>query len=157
MRGLSLSLLLVAATVLASGPAAACLMHVQFKPKDAAALADLVVLGEIEDYRLVKELASPLEDFAFARFDIRVAEVLQGEAPERVSAFWVHHMGVPEALAPGPYLIGLLKPESPELDRSSHPHDDTMGVFHRSCSQPFLLSPESREAQAVREALKAAD
>lgn len=157
MRGLSLSLLLVAATTLAGGPAAACRMEAPFKPEDAAALADLVVLGEIENYRLVKELDHPFEYVAFARFDIRVAEVLKGEAPERVSAFWAHHMGVPETKEPGPYLIGLLKPESPELDRSDHPHDDTMGVFHRSCSRPFLLSPESQEAQAVREALKAAD
>jgi len=147
--------------------------------------ADVVVIGRIANYRIVRDeafrkwiLKSPnlsadqrkmyqdpkmslLPDYA--RFDIDVEEVLAGRAPARLAATWDNStFGEPDRMKPGRYLIALRRPSSaspplrgPSATVMPSPDPKILTLLQAPCSSAFLYEAGSEEARAIREILAA--
>ncbi|WP_332639872.1 hypothetical protein [Brevundimonas sp.] len=164
-----------------SQPAFACRIRGQTDLGDVH-YADVVVVGRISNYRIIRDQAfrkrmlsnpnltpdmretyegqqSLLPDYA--RFDIEVAEVLVGTAPNRLSATWDNStFGEPENMPPGPFLIALRNPSSPTpplrgpsatIFPNAHPVLPTL--LQAPCANPFLFENDSDLAAEVRRIL----
>lgn len=132
-------------------PALACAIPAELDLRDVQ-YADTVVVGRIENYRIVldeavreerrkwlaesKDMPPKLRDILtnqkgfltdYARFDVIVDEALSGKPQESFSATWDNStFGEPEKLGPGPFLIALRDPKS--------------RMAHASCAQRNDLS-----------------
>lgn len=165
----------------ASQPALACRIRGQIDLRDVR-YADVVLVGRISNYRIIRDedfrermLSNPnltpdmREMYAgrqsllpdYARFDIEVAEVLVGTAPDRLSATWDNStFGEPESMRPGPFLIALRNPSSqtPPLRGPSAtilPDADPAlpTLLQAPCASPFLFENDSDQAAEVRRIL----
>jgi hypothetical protein len=174
---------------LMSNSAAACVASARFDPTDVQ-YANTVVIGRIENYRIIRDLAArerwhalnrkllaqpdidaefrkflqkEPEGFLpdFARFDIVVAEVLAGTAPERLTVTWNNSTyGEPSALPDVPMMIALQDARSrkPPLRGvsayiSPAPDPDLPTVLQAPCADAFLFEAASLRAKAVRSAI----
>ena len=172
-----------AAAVLGAAPAQACRMFVQ-PSLDDVRYADVVVVGRIDNYRIIRDeafrrrmLASPnlpsdmrkiYEDprqsliSDYARIDILVEEVLVGRTSDRTSATWSNStFALPDQIAPGPYLIALRRPSSasPPLRGPSgtivpSPDPHDLTLLQAPCSSAFIFEIESEQARRLRELVK---
>jgi len=123
--------------VTASGPGEACMMMARIDLQDVR-YADTVVIGQIDDYRIVldpvarkqrRELLASSPNMSqelrkafteqkgflsdYARFEVRVEKVLVGKPVKSLSATWDNStFGEPEKLGPGSFLIALRDPRS---------------------------------------------
>jgi len=182
-RGLSLWLVAAAASC-AAVPSAAQACRVRAPPTlEDVRYADVVVMGRIANYRIVRDeafrrrmLASPrlspeerrryrdprqgfMSDYA--RFEILVDEALVGRAPRRLSVTWDNStFGEPERLAPGPYLIALRRPASPRpplrgpsATIGPNPDRNALTLLQAPCSNPFLYEAGSAQARTIRRLL----
>jgi hypothetical protein len=166
----------------ASTPAGACRFSPPLNPDDVS-YADLVVVGRISHYRIVRDmefrrkmLANPklpadmrkfyegpgtlLPDYA--RFDVEIDEVLLGKAPRRITVTWDNStFGEPEKMAPGPYLIALRRASSampplrgPSATIMPNPEPDKLAVLQAPCAPAFILETSRDEAGKVRAILR---
>ena len=142
--------------------------------------ADVVVIGRIDDYRIIRDeafrkrmLASPnlsidmrkvyedpkqglLPDYA--RFNVQVEQVLFGKAPVRLSVTWDNStFGEPDRMGPGRYLIALRRPgtASPPLRGPSatifpSPDPNALTLLQAPCSSAFIYDAESQEARTIQ-------
>jgi hypothetical protein len=147
--------------------------------------ADVVVIGRIADYRIVRDeafrtrmLSSPklpadvrnlyqdpkqrlLPDYA--RFEIQVEQVLVGEALAAVSVTWDNStFGEPDQIKPGRYLIALRRPTSdkpplrgPSATILPSPDVNALTLLQAPCSSAFIYEAESEQAHAIRAILQA--
>lgn len=166
----------------ASTAAQGCIVYVPPTLEDVR-LADLVVIGTIENYRIVRDEAgrrqllaqrnlsselrklyqNPKETILsdYARFDIRIHNVLVGQAPDRVAVTWDNStFGEPSEMKPGRYLIALRRPNSPSPplrgpSATISPARDpkALTVLQAPCSSPFIYAVGSEEAEAVERIL----
>lgn len=148
--------------------------------------ADTVVVGRIENYHLILDedarqqrraiLATPdlprmLRDALakqgsfgtdYARFDVRVTEVLMGRPPASFSAVWDDMtFGEPKDVGTGPFLIALYDPKSPMPDDYSFGENVSLSrklslltVMQASCARAFLMDINSKDAVDIRRFLK---
>ena len=166
------------AALTATAPAHACRMNAPLNIEDVR-FADVVVVGRIANYRIVRDhefrrkmLASPHmrpEDRKhygpttslmpdYARFEIVVDEVLAGTAPKRIVATWDNStFGVPETMAPGPYLIALRRPTSripplrgPSATIWANREPGLLTMLQAPCSIPFKFPSNSDHALTIR-------
>ena len=181
----SFRLLAVAAGLAAtSGSANACIVSVPPRLEDAS-YADLVVIGQIENYRIIRDEAFRREMLArpnlspedrkhyenpktsllsdYARFEIKVESVLAGHASGTLSVTWDNStFGEPDQTKPGRYLIALRRPgsASPPLRGPSatilpSPDPSALTVLQAPCSGAFIYEAESNAAQSIQEILTA--
>lgn len=163
---------------LASESAVACRIWASTVLEDVRH-ADVVVVGRISDYRIIRDeafrrrmLSNPrltpemrriyqgagslLPDYA--RFDILVDEVLVGQAPRRLSVTWDNStFGEPEQMARGPFLIALRRPSSPQPPLRGpsgtirpSPVRNLFTVLQAPCAGAFIFESASDDASAVR-------
>lgn len=137
MRQRTYALLLTMIVLFTGHSAQACVMRAKLDLRDVQ-YADTVVVGRIENYRIVldeavrkdrrkwlaeskdtppkvREILTNQKGFLtdYARFDVIVDEVLFGKPQESFSATWDNStFGEPEKLGPGPFLIALRDPKS---------------------------------------------
>lgn len=167
-----------------SEPASACRMHFPIVLEDVK-YADVVLVGRVSKYRIVRDqkfrdqmLSSPhlsadLKEIYrdptkflmpdYARFDVRVGEVLAGNAPKRLSVTWDNStFGEAKTMPAGPFLMALRRPTSkiPPLRGPSAtvlPSRDpkSLTILQAPCSSPFLFDSEGAEARAIRQILSA--
>lgn len=165
-------------------PTQACRMYVGPNFEDVR-YADVVVIGRIHNYRIVRDeafrrrmLASPrlpadmrrmYEDprqslmSDYARFDIRIEEVLVGRARGRLSATWDNStFGEPDQMPAGSYLIALRRPASaipplrgPSATIIPSPDPNALTLLQAPCSSAFIYQIGSEQARAVRRILDA--
>jgi hypothetical protein len=168
-----------AAMVVATGPAHACRMHVAPTLTDVT-YADVVVIGRIENYRIIRDEAVRRQMLArsglsskerkfyedpktgllpdYARFDIKVESTLVGQAPSTLSVTWDNStFSEPDEMAPGQYLIALRRPRSaspplrgPSATILPSPDPNALIVLQAPCSRAFIYEAESDEAHAIR-------
>lgn len=176
----------VAVTALATFfPAAsqACIGHVDPTLEDVR-FADVVVVGRVSNYRIVRDEASrqrmlarphltedlrriyedPRESLLsdYARFDVQVDEVLIGRAPDRLTVTWDNStFGEPSQMAAGPYLIAVRRPGSaslplrgPSATIGPSPDLNTLTLLQAPCSRAFIYEIGSEQAQTIRELLE---
>ena len=178
------SMIAAAALSATIAPTAAqgCIVYVPPTLEDVR-LADLVVIGTIENYRIVRDEASRRRLLAqpnlpselrklyenpkelilsdYARFEIRIHNVLVGQASNSVTVTWDNStFGEPSSMKPGPYLIALRRPKSfsPPLRGPSgtiSPARDpkALTVLQAPCSSAFIYAVGSEEAEAVERIL----
>jgi hypothetical protein len=147
--------------------------------------ADVVVIGRIVDYRIVRDeafrermLALPnlptdmrkiyqdpkqglLSDYA--RFNIQIERALVGRAPARLSVTWDNSTsGEPDRMEPGRYLIALRRPDSaspplrgPSATISPSPDPNALTLLQAPCSRAFLYEADSEQAHAIQAILHA--
>ena len=126
-------------TAAAAGPVQACMMSAPLVLEDVF-YADVVVVGRIANYRIVRdpiirqerraalseaiakhpELLRMVEEGGYmsdyARFDLLVDEVLSGQAGASIAVTWDNStFGIPESMPAGPVLIALRRPGAPML------------------------------------------
>ena len=175
----------VAATIMVlPGAADACMIRVA-PPFEDVSYADIVVIGRVENYRIVRDqawrdqmLSSPglsaeereryqdperqiLSDYA--RFDVQVDEVVVGQAAETLAVTWHNStFGVPDQLPQGRYLIALRRPGAPDPPLRGPsgtvfpaPDPDALVLLQAPCSSPFLYQIGSDEARTILEILEA--
>jgi hypothetical protein len=173
-----------AIAVILPGSAYACRVFVQPKFEDVS-YADVVVVGRIDHYRIVRDEAfrkqmlgsanlpasmrkmylDPKQGLLpdYARFEIKVEEVLAGKASGKLSVTWDNStFAEPDQLAPGRYLIAVRRVTSriPPLRGSSatirpSPDPNSLTLLQAPCSSPFMYAAESEEARRVRGILRA--
>ncbi|MEE4537227.1 MAG: hypothetical protein V2J51_01880 [Erythrobacter sp.] len=145
--------------------------------------ADLVVIGRIENYRIVREqewrdrmLAQPnldpdlreiyssdktlLPDYAM--FDIVIDRSLVGTTAQRITVTWDNStFEEPVSLSDVQYVVALRAPRSeiPPLRGPSATvfvtkRSDQPAVLQAPCSSPFILAVGSREAREAMELLE---
>ncbi len=178
------SMIAAAALSAAIAPTAAqgCIVYVPPTLEDVR-LADLVVIGTIENYRIVRDEAGRRQRLAqpnlpselrklyqdpkgtilsdYARFDIRIHDVLVGQAPDRVAVTWDNStFAEPSKMKPGRYLIALRRPNSPSPplrgpSGTIAPAGDpkALTVLQAPCSSAFIYAVGSEEAEAVQRIL----
>ncbi|MGO4351926.1 hypothetical protein AB4Z25_08315 [Rhizobium sp. RAF36] len=148
--------------------------------------ADVVVIGRVANYRLIldpearernrqmvaKMKPSKLRDSLsnisgfitdYARFEIQVEEVLQGQAPEIIEATWDNStFGEPEKMPSGPFVIALRRSGSdrpplrgPSATIVPNLEPQLLTVLQAPCSMPFIFELGGEQAQALLETLKA--
>jgi hypothetical protein len=147
--------------------------------------ADVVVVGRISNYRIVRDeafrrrmLASPrlsaemrriYEDRRqrllpdHARFDILVDEVLVGRAPRRLSVTWDNStFGEPDRMPAGSYLVALRRPASPipplrgpSATIMPNPDPNSLTLLQAPCSSAFIYEIGTEQARNVRRILDA--
>jgi len=133
-RGSLFCCIIAAAVAAFSNVAHACRAFVSPNFDDVN-YADVVVIGRIDNYRIIRDEAfrkrmlatrdlsaqmrkayeDPKQSFLsdYARFDIQVDQVLVGKAARKLSVTWDNStFGEPEQIAPGHYLIALRRPNS---------------------------------------------
>lgn len=170
--------------VLAAEPAFACRFHSAAVLEDVR-YADLVLVGRIRDYHIVRDeafrerlLAVPdlppdrrafyegpghlLSDYA--RVEIEVEEVLFGEAPRRLTITWYSFVsGGRERFGAGePRLVALRLPASPipplrgpSATIVANAEPDLYTILEAPCSNAFVFDTGSDEARAVRQLTEA--
>jgi hypothetical protein len=167
----------------ASEPALACRTYSKIVLDDVR-YADVVVVGRISGYRIVRDEAFRQEMLSnpnlspegrrmyegrdsllpdYARFEIQVDEVLFGSAPNRLSVTWDNStFGEPEEMGVGPFLIALRRPSSttpplrgPSATILPNAEPDLYTVLQAPCSSPFLFENMSNEASIVRRIVRA--
>ncbi len=178
--------LLLAALGLDASPAWSCIVTRTLAKQLAA--SDLVVVGTVENYEIVldqesrevrkrdllrtlgpdlsPELKGAIREKVwhfpdYTRFDIRVEEVLAGDAPERVAVYWPDTMfgETGEKLA-GPRIFALLAPNTVQSVDQLHVFPDprprepnARRILSRDCG-PFFMDPVgSDSADEIRAAL----
>lgn len=161
------------------GSAHACRMFVSPKLEDVS-YADVVVIGQIADYRIVRDdafrsrmLSSPnlpadmrklyqdpkqglLSDYA--RFEIQVEQVLVGKAGAKLSVTWDNStFREPDRMDPGRYLIALRRPNSnmppprgPSATILPSPDASVLTLLQAPCSRAFIYEVDSEDAHAIR-------
>ena len=147
---------------------------------DDVSSADVVVIGRIDDYRIIRDeaararlLAQPnlsaemrrlyedpeqslLSDYA--RFDIQVDQVLVGRAPETISVRWDNStFEESREMGLGPFLIALRRfssagppPRGLSATILPNPAPDVFMILQAYCSGPFIFRSESEEAHTVQ-------
>ena len=167
----------------ASQPAQACRMPARTVLADVK-YADAVVVGRVGGYTIVRNRefrrrmlqARDLPDdlrkiYAdpnsiligdYARFDLRVGEVLTGRAPRTLGVTWSNStFGLPKSLPSGPMLIAIAGPggkrpplrgPSATITPNREPHLPT--VLQAPCASPFMFAANSPEAREIRRILK---
>ena len=109
-------------------------------------LADVVVIGRISNYRIVRN--EPGLVSGHARFDVQVDEVLVGRASGRLSVTWYNStFAVPDQMPAGTYLIALRRPGSTIMPS---PDPNALTPLQAPCSSAFILEIGSEEAGIVR-------
>lgn len=186
MRRVPFAIVAALAALFAAQPASACRMHVERQVEDIR-YADVVVVGRITDYRIVRDmefrrqmLANPdlsqnlraiYEDpdktllGDYAEFNIAVSHVLKGEAPRKLTVTWSNStFGIPASIPPAKLLIGLRRPDSPipPLRGPSGtivgPKDRTsLTVLQAPCSSAFIVDDATPDARAIRTLLASAE
>ena len=166
--------------MVASEPAQACMIDAELDLNDIK-YANVVVIGSIANYKVVldpkarqshremttetpelRDLPQPsgfLSDFA--RFDIKVEEVLVGKVPQIITVTWDNStFGEPEDMPPGRYLIALrgaasdLPPlRGPSATILANPEPQFLTVLQAPCSSAFILPMESDDASKARKIL----
>lgn len=164
--------LVIAAT---AGPADACRMAAPLNLEDVR-YADAVVIGRIVDYHVVRDVESRRKMLAnpklprdlrryyqgrngllsdYARFTVKTASVLVGQAAERFAVTWDNStFAEPETMPTGPYVIALRRPSSP-MPPLRGPSativlkPDGLTLLQAPCSTPFLFKSGSEEAREV--------
>lgn len=169
-------------TMVSALPSVACMMPAERDLHDVK-YADIVVVGRIVDYRIVRDpvarqryrdmVASspkwreimPKEPRGFmtdyARFDIVVDEVLRGKAPDRLAATWDNStFGEADDMGPDTFLIALRDPKSPmpplrgpSATVAPNPAPATLTVLQAPCAAPFMFESSSKEAAELRQIL----
>ena len=135
------------AAVLAATPAQACRMDRPIDLQDVR-MAEIVVVGRISNYRIVRSGRPPRAMASYARFDIQVEEVLLGTAPRRMTVSWYNStFALPDQLATGPLLFALRR--TTEQVGSRPP----VTVLQRPCSSPFMFEARSTQARQLRRLL----
>jgi hypothetical protein len=162
----------------------ACRTYVQPTLSDVR-FADVVVVGRVTDYRIVRNeaarrqklalpgispemrrtLANPNQKllFDYARFKVQVEEVIVGSAPRTLSVTWDNStFDEPDQLASGPYLIALRRPASsgsplrgPSGRMLPSPEGQTLTLLQAPCSSAFIYEVASEKGRAVRRILNA--
>jgi hypothetical protein len=139
-----------ALSVFIAAPTLACEMHAPFDINDAKN-ADLVVVGEIENYELVPFPQSA--DPHYAQFDVFVDKFLHGKSTTKVTVKWTNStFGFPDSLPSGPVLIALEKP-MPVSTRSAASQSlfdgESYTVVQAACSGPFMLNPSEEVVLSI--------
>lgn len=175
------------AILLVTSPSLADACRISKPPKfDQVGDADVVLIGRLENYRIIRDqafrkemLASPqlsaearrfyeypkqglLPDYA--RFDVQVEQVLAGHVSSRVSVVWNNSMfPEPDSMPAGSYLIALRRsnlsdsfPSDSSAKGSASADDDALTVLQAPCSPAFIYGAESGEAKAILSALGSA-
>ena len=178
----------IAAAAASAGlvPASAqgCRMYVSPTLEDVR-YADVVVVGRISHYRIIRDqafrrrmLASPrlpadlrrmyqnthtilMSDYA--RFDVTVDEQLLGNSPGKFSVTWDNStFGEPERMPAGPYVLALRWPKSPHPPLRGpsatvlpSPDPNSLTLLQAPCSGAFLYEAYSEQAQTIRKILGA--
>lgn len=188
MRKISRSLAGCAAVAALIGispsPVHACVEYVYPKLEDVR-YADVVVIGRIGDYRVVRDEAFrtrmlSLPNLApdirklyqdskegllpdYARFEIQVEQVLVGEARTKLYVTWDNStFAEPDRIKPGRYLIALRRANSdvpplrgPSASMLPSPDKNTLTLLQAPCSSAFIYEAESEQAHAIRAILHA--
>lgn len=145
--------------------------------------ADVVVIGHIHDYRIVRDgafrkrmMALPdlplgmremyqdpkknlLSDYA--RFNVEVEQTLVGRVAGKISVTWDNStFGEPEQMEPGRYLIALRRPTStlpplrgPSATTLPNPDPTALTLLQAPCSSAFIYRIESEQARTIRSML----
>lgn len=138
--------------------------------------ADAVVIGRVSNYRLVLDpeaRANWARRYApwkmpdgfisdYALFEVTVDEVLAGNPPRTFTMSWNNSTSQePQAMAAGPFLIGLRRlgsPQPPLRDPSGMtdppPREVLFTLLQEPCSSPFMFESASEEAAAARRLLE---
>lgn len=146
--------------------------------------ADVVVIGRIENYQIIRDeafrkrmLAAPrltgemrkiysnpkqglISDYA--RFDIRVEEVLVGQTSNKLSATWDNSTFLePEGMGSGRYLIALRRADSnipplrgPSATILPTPEPDLLTLVQAPCSSALIYEADGDQARAIRQILQ---
>ncbi|KZK75881.1 hypothetical protein PsAD13_05319 [Pseudovibrio sp. Ad13] len=167
----------IAATLLFAGNAKACLLAAKTNLDDVS-FADLVVIGEITDYEIVKdqeireqrrkqiERCPELKEFYgkqksfitdYARFTVKVGKVLQGEASDKIEVAWNNStFGEPDSMSRGPFLIALRKAggklpplRGPSATVFPDPNPKLWNVLQARCAPPFIFKTSSASAKSI--------
>jgi len=177
----------IAATAVSLGmatPATACRIPLGLDPDDIQ-YADVVVVGRITGYQIVRDpdfevrrlrmLAQPdlppvmreiyskkrlLPDYP--RFEIRVDEVLKGDAADLLIATWDNStFQEPEEMGDGQFLIALREPSSPAPPMRgpsatilSNRDPAPFTVLQAACAPAFIFEVGSERATGVRAILE---
>ncbi|MFW2829104.1 energy transducer TonB [Sphingomonas sp. ID0503] len=164
---------------LAPTSAFACAAYLPPRLTDVS-LADVVVIGRIENYRIVRDEAFRRERLAwpkltadmrkayedpegslipdYASFGVQVEKVLFGRAPSSLPVTWDNStFGEPEEMRQGRYVLALRWPRSPapplrgpSATISPSPEAGTMTVLQAPCSSAFIYKAESAEGQIIQ-------
>jgi len=173
-----------ATAVFLPGSAQACRLYVSPRLEDVS-YADVVVIGRIADYRIIRDQAFRSRMLAlpslsadmrkmyedprqgllpdYARFNIEVEQVLVGRAAPRLSVTWDNSTsGEPDRMEPGRYLIALrrLGSASPPLRGPSatilpSPDPNALTLLQAPCSGAFIYEAQSEQARTIRKILHA--
>lgn len=172
---------LMLGTMLATTSAHACATLAEMDLRDIK-YANVVVVGQIANYEIVldpvirqryrdmiagnpklRETLGNPKSFTtdYARFDIRVGEVLHGKAPERLTVSWDNStFSEPANIGPGPFLVALRDPNSPvpplrgpSATVMPNPAPAALTVLQAPCAGPFMFEASSKEAGLVRRML----
>lgn len=157
-----LAVTILLAIAAANVPAHACILRAE-RNLDDVKFADLVVVGRVVNYKIIRREESWPKLSDFARFDIEVGEVLIGERRPKVSVTWDNStFGEPENMPAGPFLIALRDPKSPipPLRGPSpyigpNPDPAALTVLQAPRASPFIFEATSEEAKAVRKIIAA--
>ena len=160
---LSVSALLLG--IVMSAPAKACMGEDEIVLDDVK-YADTVVVGWISNYKVITpEGRKRGYIWDYARFEVRVDEVLKGQADQTLTVTWDNStFGEPDEIPPGPYLIALRNPDSntipplrgPSATIFPRPEPDAPTLLQAPCASPFMFESTSKKAVALRKILRTA-
>lgn len=135
-----------------SQPALACRVTNELNLPDVKN-ADLVVVGRISEYEVIRD------EGYYARFTVRVEEVLIGDVIQTFTARWDNStFALPDEMDQGPFVIALRAP-SPLTSASAttpkilHHNSGLMTVLQAPCSPAFIFEIPSDEAMITRDIL----
>lgn len=169
------------AAVAFASPAHACRLYAPLELSDVR-YAEIVVVGRIADYRIVRDEKKRAELIArlrpddpwrkaveggagilsdYARFNVVVDEVLKGRAPGTISVAWDNStFNEPATMPAGRFLVALRDPTAkapplrgPSAYIAANPAPSLPTVLQAQCARPFLFAVSSREAADVRRLL----
>jgi hypothetical protein len=173
----------LASAAATSAPAGACRLRAQTVLADVR-YADVVVVGRVVNYTIIRDrefrrrmsqtpnlpnelrkaYADPESNLIgdYARFDVRVEQVLAGRPAKRLRVAWSNStFGLPKSLPDGPVLIALSKPGaiSPPLRGPSATfvpsrEPGLRAVVQAPCASPLMFAATSPEARAIRRILR---
>lgn len=143
-----------------SKPAFACMADEPIVLADVN-FADVVVVGRVSNYEIVRDDPSERLIWDYARFTIEIDEVLVGSVPDRISVTWDNStFEEPEELPEGPLLIALRLPSSatpplrgPSATIFANREPRLLAVLQAPCSAPFIFDSTSDEARGIRQIL----
>ena len=172
------------ALVLSPAVAQACMVPASLNTEDIK-YADVVVVGHVENYEIVRDLAfresmlsnpnlpQSLREFYsdesrtllgdYARFEVLVGRVLVGDVPDRFSATWDNStFGEPESLPSGPFLLGFRSAGSPmpplrgpSATILPNPEPQNLSILQAPCAPAFIFGSSSKAAREVEAILAA--